>query len=724
MESEPKEHPAIEACVEETLQRVGKRIRLGTPLGIGKANHLVNGFYRRAAADPSIELTILTALSLGRPRWSSELERRFVEPLSHRLFDGYPELDYLDPVRSGELPENIRVREFYFQPGAFMKSSLAQQNHVSSNYTHVVRDLLDAEMNVLAQLVGKEESEEGVRYSLGSNPDLTVDLVPRLRKREREGRKIAILGQVNPNMPFMYGDASVEPGYFDAVVDDPELTFPLFGAPNVPVESSDYMIALHVSALIRDGGTLQIGIGSMGDAVTRLLQLRHEDNEVFRAVAREMAVETRYGGLVERIGGLEPFSQGLYASSEMLVDGFLELWRSGILRRRVYDNVPIQRLLNQGRMGEEVTAGTLHLLVEEGMVRRILSMEDLRLLQRHGVLRESLRLEEGQLVFEDGSRVPADLGDERTMAGLMEKGLGDRLKGGHLAHACFFIGPSSFYEDLRSMDLEERRSISMTGISFVNELYGQEELKRLQRKEARFINTGIIATLGGAVASDGLEDGRVVSGVGGQYNFVAMAHELEGGRSILMISATDERDGQLTSNIRFSYGHTTIPRHLRDLVVTEYGIADLRGRGDEEVATALIEIADSRFQEELLAQAREAGKVSPGYDIPHHARGNTPERLEEVLAPYRDRGFFQRFPFGAELTEEELVLKKALTVLKGLKSGEDIPIPGLQEIRDAISPPKSALPYLRRLGLEDPSSAEERLMQGAVLFGLSSIDAL
>ena len=44
----------------------------------------------------------------------------------------------------------------------------------------------------------------------------------------------------------------------------------------------------------------------------------------------------RFGKVFERLGGTGPLEQGLYASSEMLVDGFLELYRSGILRRKVY----------------------------------------------------------------------------------------------------------------------------------------------------------------------------------------------------------------------------------------------------------------------------------------------------------------------------------------------------------------------------------------------------
>src|SRR5262245_65885937 len=68
-----------DACVEAVLSRVGRRVVLGLPVGIGKPNPLANAFVRRAAADPAIRLTILTALSLRAPRWSSDLERRYVE---------------------------------------------------------------------------------------------------------------------------------------------------------------------------------------------------------------------------------------------------------------------------------------------------------------------------------------------------------------------------------------------------------------------------------------------------------------------------------------------------------------------------------------------------------------------------------------------------------------------------------------------------------------------
>ena len=45
----------------------------------------------------------------------------------------------------------------------------------------------------------------------------------------------------------------------------------------------------------------------------------------------------------------------------------------------------------------------------------------------------------------------------------------------------------------------------------------------------------------------------------------------------------------------------TIPRHLRDVIVTEYGVADLRGKSDADVIAAMLAVADSRFQAELVA---------------------------------------------------------------------------------------------------------------------------
>jgi acyl-CoA hydrolase len=724
MNQRPRYYSDVETCVEETLSRVGRRIMLGTPLGLGKANHLVNEFFRRAREDSRINLHIFTALSLSRPQWKGELERRFVEPLAKRLLGDYPELDYVNFVKQGKVPQNIRVSEFYFQPGSFLDSPFAQQSYMSSNYTHVVRDILEAGINVLVQLVGKTEEQGTTSYSLSCNPDLTLDLVPRLRDAEHKGAKIAFLAQVNNNLPFMYGDASVSGDYFDAIVDDAKYSFPLFGTPNRSVDTAEYLIALNVSALIKDGGTIQIGIGALEDAVTYLLKLRHSQNDLYNELLTKAGVFERFDNLIKRLGDPKPFKQGLYASSEMLVDGFLELYRTGILRRKVYQNAALQKLLNDGRIGEMVIPETLDVLLTAEVISASLSAQDFIFLQRFGVLKPNLFYDDGFIYLNNGFRISANLSDQAAKNEIVEQCLGTQLKGGYVAHACFFLGPRNFYDSLRKMNRSEREEICMTGISYVNELFGQEELKRLQRKSARFVNTGLIVTLTGAVASDGLDDGRVLSGVGGQYNFVAMAQALEDGRSIMMIRSTKDEDGKVSSNIRWHYGHVTIPRHLRDIVVTEYGIADLRGRSDEEIIIALLEIADSRFQNELLRSAKEAGKIRKNYSIPDHARDNRPQKLKLMLAQYRERGLFQEFPFGTDLTAEEVVLQKALRALDQTIKGKKFHVPGLDGIRKTAFIPPQALPYLQRMQLDRPHSVKEALFQRAMVYALALVNAI
>src|ERR1041384_5458423 len=114
----PQMFDDVGEIVEEALRRVGKKIVLALPLGIGKPNLIANEFFRRARADRGLDLTIFTALSLRKPTGASDLERRFIEPLVERIFGNYPELEYLEAMRKDAMPPNARVIEFFFEPGA------------------------------------------------------------------------------------------------------------------------------------------------------------------------------------------------------------------------------------------------------------------------------------------------------------------------------------------------------------------------------------------------------------------------------------------------------------------------------------------------------------------------------------------------------------------------------------------------------------------------------
>jgi hypothetical protein len=161
------------------------------------------------------------------------------------------------------------------------------------------------------------------------------------------------------------------------------------------------------------------------------------------------------------------------------------------------------------------------------------------------------------------------------------------------------------------------------------------------------------------------------------------------------------------SNIRWNYGHTTIPRHLRDIVVTEYGVADLRGKSDRDVIAAMLAVTDHRFQGELLRQAKDAGKIEKQFELPAACRDNTPERIARALKPASEQGLLPAFPFGTDFTPVEQRLMPALETLR------DAPRLQLAQIAMrglfASRPGKEIGDCLARMALDRPKSLRERL---------------
>ena len=707
----PRIFDDVAECVESTLSRVGSRIVLALPLGIGKPNPLANEFYHRARRDPALSLTIFTALSLRAPHWQGELERRFLEPLVARLFGGGVPLDYVTDLHAAGIPKNVRIVEFFLDPGALLNVGHSQRHYVSSNYTHVARDVAAQGVNVMAQLVAKRGVEARTEYSLGSNPDVTLDLLEHLAPQRRAGRDLVVIGEVNRQMPFMFGPAAVPTDTFDSLIEHPRYDYDLFAPPNRRLQTADHAIGLYGARLVRDGGTLQIGIGELGDAVVYALQLRHQQNLEFREMLHGLKATERFGAALDRNGDASPFEAGLYGCTEMFVDGFLDLYRSGVLRRRVYADVRIQELLNRGVVSERIDDEFLAALANAGFVSP-LSAADFAVLQDIGVIRGDCRYSDGRIENSEGQFAPAMLNTPAGRRELLALCTGRQLRGGTLLHGAFFLGPRGFYAALRDLPETERRQFSMCGVSFVNQLDGADQaLKIAQRRHGRFLNSTMMMTLLGAAVSDGLADGRVVSGVGGQYNFVAMAHSLPDARSILTLRSTREKHSKVTSNILWNYGNTTIPRHLRDIVVTEYGVADLRGLSDQDVIAAVLNIADSRFQDGLKREAQAAGKLRSDYQIPELHRNNTPRALEERFILARARGLFSEFPFGTDFTNEEIVLAKALSNLKDKTSGAWPRVKAAGLAAASLGTPSAVRPYLERMSLNAPKTRQEWLWQ-------------
>ena len=244
---------SIDAAVDHLLDTLPGDIVLGIPLGVGKPNPLVNALYRRIKGNPARRLRIVTTLSLEKPVGKSELERHFLEPLVARVFEDYPDLDYVKDLRAGHLPANIEVREFFMKTGDYLGNATAQQNYISTNYTFVARDMAVQGMNVIAQAVGARGEGDGLRLSLSSNTDVTFEVV---RNARAAGTPLVVVGVINRQMPFMPNTAEVSPDFFDVVVTDPAATHAVFAPPNSKVSTADYAIGLHASSLVTDATTL------------------------------------------------------------------------------------------------------------------------------------------------------------------------------------------------------------------------------------------------------------------------------------------------------------------------------------------------------------------------------------------------------------------------------------------------------------------------------------
>lgn len=707
----------VKQCVDEVIKHLGKDITFAMPLALGKPVIFVNELYRRAKEDPSIRLKIVTALPLEIPSGKSELEKRFLKDLVPRLFAGVPKIEYMLDYRAGKLPKNVEAFEFFSQAGTYLNDPVAQQNHIATNYTHIVRDAFDFGLNLFGDMIGYRDINGKTIYSFGCNTDICTEGLKIVNEYRAKGKKILLVGEANKNMPFMYGDAVVEAESYDYVLKGPDFDYELFGVPKYPVSVSDYMIGVHVSPLIKDGGTIQVGIGALGDAIVAGLVMRNEHNDVYQDLLQKAGIIKRYEELITELGGTDTFKKGLYGSSEMFVDAFMELYNSNILRRQVFDSIPIMRLINDGYLAvDNIPSDIIDRLLEMKAIQPVLTEEDFGFLTKYGILCSDLKYENG-IIMDGETGYSADMKDEVNRTEI-KKLLGKKLRNGKVIEGAFFVGPQKFYQWLRNMSEEERQLFSMAGVEKVNQLYGGEELRALQRKDGRFINTGMVATVFGSIASEQLEDGQVVAGIGGQYNFVSMAHALPDGRSIIMIKSTKGQGRKLKSNIVFSYSTCSIPRHLRDIVVTEYGIAYLRGKPEKQVIAEIINIADSRFQEQLLAQAKKAGKIPMDYEIPEEYRHNTPEKLKALLAPYQAQGYFPPFPFGTEFTEDDADLVGALKGFQAFASG----YPGKvvrSLLLELIRPiPQAAHHHLHRMELMEPSSAKERLFRKIVVLAL------
>ncbi|MGE2720113.1 acetyl-CoA hydrolase/transferase family protein [Mycolicibacterium celeriflavum] len=124
------------------------------------------------------------------------------------------------------------------------------------------------------------------------------------------------------------------------------------------------------------------------------------------------------------------------------------------------------------------------------------------------------------------------------------------------------------------------------------------------------INGALAIDIQGQVVADTI-GGNQFSGIGGAEDFVAGAGLELSDRSLICLPSTYEKDGELRSRIVPWFGPgavITTPRHHVDVIVTEYGAAELEGRTVRERGEALAAIAHPQFRDDLLAAAERASK--------------------------------------------------------------------------------------------------------------------
>jgi len=113
------------------------------------------------------------------------------------------------------------------------------------------------------------------------------------------------------------------------------------------------------------------------------------------------------------------------------------------------------------------------------------------------------------------------------------------------------------------------------------------------------INSALEIDLSGQINAESL-NGVQISGVGGQFDFVEGAYFSRGGKSITALTSSAGR-GKISRIVPSlsPKAVVTTPRYLTDIVVTEYGVAHLRGKSNRQRAEALIPIAHPGFRDGL-----------------------------------------------------------------------------------------------------------------------------
>jgi itaconate CoA-transferase len=156
----------------------------------------------------------------------------------------------------------------------------------------------------------------------------------------------------------------------------------------------------------------------------------------------------------------------------------------------------------------------------------------------------------------------------------------------------FAMGDEAFYEFLN-----DNITLESHPVNYVN-----EPAVIAQNDNVVSINSTIEMDLTGACNSEFVK-GHQFTSTGGQLDFVRGAYASKGGMSFIAFQSSI-KDGKISKIVPRLSGPVTTPRTDVHYVVTENGVANLKGLSSTERAQALIGLADPAFQDELTAAAK------------------------------------------------------------------------------------------------------------------------
>lgn len=165
--------------------------------------------------------------------------------------------------------------------------------------------------------------------------------------------------------------------------------------------------------------------------------------------------------------------------------------------------------------------------------------------------------------------------------------------------ATFLMGSKKLYDFV-----DKNPDVFMQPVDYTNNVMVAGRVERLIS-----INSAIQVDLQGQVCADTIGY-QQFSGVGGQVDFVRATSLSPGGKSIIAMPSTAKKGGISRIVLKLDEGAAvTTSRNDVHYVVTEYGIADLRGKTLRQRAKSLINIAHPDFREALEKEAAEIGIV-------------------------------------------------------------------------------------------------------------------